>query len=323
MTALTYRLGTVADAPEVHQLSKACGWPYTLNDFQRFLGLAKDIRVCAVTNAGGNESGRIVGFGMCTTFPAVGDGSAAGLIGAMLTHPDQRKQGIGATIFNELVQASLERNEVPRLVATDLGSRVYLKNGFVKTEGYVLKRFSCNSETLKKVVDAEPQSGENRERGVRVAPTNDPAAFVQLDREFYGADRTELFGRLLKDGAVGDGKCTELVALEDGNSTPVGYAFVRFLEEKRSVDMGPFAGETMGTILCLLKSAAKLHVKDAETFWLWVRAETEFGAGLVGYLREAGFEERASVSDMIQEDFKRYDKQRKDTYVGLISPSWG
>lgn len=317
MPAYTYRRGTVDDTTACHKLSLACGWLYGLQDFRRFLSLALDIRICCLADAEGDDA--VVGMGICTTFPGHGDAAPVGLIGTMLTHPSQRHQGIGRKIFQDLVEASCERGEVPRLVATDLGRKVYSKNGFVNTEASTLKRFQCGADILRKLCDGETFNS----RGVKVALTTDEEMFAAVDKESFGADRGQLFARLVTDGASGDGKCSLLLAWEVGNDTPIGYAFVRLEETKKSVQLGPYGGSRIEVLTALIGSAARLHVDVAKSLGLWVRADIDLGKQVVSAVSESGLECIATVTDMIKADFKERDTQRKETYVGLISPSWG
>lgn len=173
------------DLEFAHGLSRLAGWNQTRRDWERFRSLAP--QGCFLAETG---SGRA---GTTTTTAYAGD---IAWIGMVLVHPDHRRQGIGTRLLEAAIHhLRIERGVTcVRLDATPEGRPLYEGLGFRAEWG--LRRW---------VRDA----GGGGTAGATGTLTKH---HLDLDREVFGADRSELLGslatgsmavRLAGDGSFG------------------------------------------------------------------------------------------------------------------------
>jgi GNAT superfamily N-acetyltransferase len=206
---MNLRLMTIADVPAGMRLKDLAGWNQTAADWERFLSASP--KGCFVAEAGG----RVVG----TATTIVYEGRFA-WIGMVLVDPEFRGRGIGTRLLNQAIEY-LDSRGVPtlRLDATPQGQPIYEKLGFIgeyEVERWILERPAgeANSPTL------GPPDLED---------------VLQLDREVFGADRSDLL-RSLVCAAPG----FTLAIRECGELA--GYAFGR--RGSRADHLGPWTAKT-------------------------------------------------------------------------------
>ncbi len=168
---MNLRVMTRADIPAGMRLKEIAGWNQTPADWERFLRASPE--GCFVAEA----DGRVVGTATTITY----EGRFA-WIGMVLVDPEYRSQGIGTRLLEKTIE-HLDAQAVPtlKLDATPQGKPIYEKLGFVseyEIERWMLKR-SPGAETTP---------------GPRARP--DLEGILQLDREVFGADRSELLRSL-------------------------------------------------------------------------------------------------------------------------------
>lgn len=167
------------DIPMAIELSDAAGWNQLAMDWQRIIDVEPEGCLGAWIDA------RLVGT---TTFVTYGDRLA--WIGMVLVHPEQRRQGIGRRLFQEIM-SELDRRgtEDIGLDATDLGRALYLDEGFVDVERIVRWHGVL-----------QPSSVANG--SIRTAREADVGAIAAFDREITGIDRSALLEHLMAEEGV-------------------------------------------------------------------------------------------------------------------------
>ena len=168
-----------SDLPDALELSRLAGWNQTQEDWGLLLRL--DPRGCF----GIEVDGRVVAT---TTLLCYGQELA--WIGMVLTKPDYRRKGFA----QRLMQAALQRSstlriESVKLDATTDGRPLYEKLGFT-TEQIVERWFRDVKQNEKN----EPHLPAGK---------NPAAALTELDREAFGADRSEVLRELAKRNSPG------------------------------------------------------------------------------------------------------------------------
>ena len=166
----TLRAMTVADIAGGLRLSHASGWNQ----------LADDWRVFIETPGSGaflvERDGAVLGTSAYIRYDSLA------WVAMMLVDPGERRSGLGS----RLLEAALEAlRDLPcvGLDATPLGAPLYRKHGFVEHSELV---------RMKGVVRLE-SAGR-----ARAMQASDLAEVCQLDREVFGADRSQLLAELLR-----------------------------------------------------------------------------------------------------------------------------
>ena len=210
------RLMTVDDIPEAMRLKDFAGWNQTAADWERFLSAGPE--GCFVAE----REGRVVG----TSTTIVYEGRFA-WIGMVLVDSQLRGQGIGTALLERAIQYLDSRN-IPcmKLDATPQGRVLYEKLGFVSEydiERWMLKR--------------EPRE---------IATTNSPVEIedvLWLDREVFGADRSELLRSLTETAP-------DFTLVSRVGAGIEGYAFGR--RGSRADHLGPWMARTEEVAATLL-----------------------------------------------------------------------
>ena len=163
----------LSDLPDALELSRLAGWNQTSDDWELLLRL--DAQGCF----GIEVDGRIVAT---TTLLCYGQQLA--WIGMVLTRPDHRRLGFA----KRLMQAALARSSIlkiksVKLDATADGQPLYEKLGFTTEE--------INERWFR-----EAGQTQNNEPGSPAA--SNAAPYQEMDREAFGADRSEVLQELAK-----------------------------------------------------------------------------------------------------------------------------
>lgn len=170
------RMGKIADADldQLHALSIAVGWPHRAEDWQFLRRVGEGVVAL-------DEIGRVLGSAMW--FPH-GDDFAT--IGMVITSPRLQANGTGQWLmrhaFDRLDGYNLGLN------ATRAAHRLYLSLGF-EPEKVV---FQCQGEAR------EPETAVALPGvSLRTVRSDEIAAVGKLDREAYGANRSQVLSELL------------------------------------------------------------------------------------------------------------------------------
>jgi GNAT superfamily N-acetyltransferase len=178
---LDFREMTAADLPDGLRLSRASGWNQTLEDWRLLLSLGPGLFRVAV------EDGRVVASG-----GAVRYGDDLAWICMILVDPEQRGQGLGTRIFDDVLDRTQEamRSGGLRAVgldATPAGRGIYLRRGFADGPSLVRMRAERKGSGLE---SCTARGGTIQDLTPAVPLTvADLEAVLAFDREAFGADR--------------------------------------------------------------------------------------------------------------------------------------
>ena len=193
MDKVNIRLLFESDIPAAMKLKEAAGWNQTEADWRRLLRLEPEGCFAAI------ENDRLVGTTTTTTY-----GDELAWIGMVLVDPQQRRRGI-ATKLMETALAYLDAKvAVIKLDATAEGEPVYEKFGF-RTESLV-QRWRAS-------IKSQPTAREET--------AIDLNALLALDRQAFGADRSQLIKHLIVDSRISP------VLVKDESGSLNGYALAR------------------------------------------------------------------------------------------------
>jgi GNAT superfamily N-acetyltransferase len=192
------RAMTGEDIPEAMSLKDLAGWNQTMADWQRFLSASPD--GCFAADC----DGRLIGTSTTIVYEA-----RFAWIGMVIVDPRYRGQGIGKALLERAVEYLDSRN-IPcmKLDATPQGRILYEKLGFVseyEIERWTLKREHTSAGIL-------PVDGG---KGIVQAIES----VLRLDREIFGADRSELLRSLAEaapDFTLVDGNAGRIEAYSFG-----------------------------------------------------------------------------------------------------------
>ncbi|MGO9568993.1 MAG: GNAT family N-acetyltransferase [Desulfomonilaceae bacterium] len=168
------RLMAVEDIPEGMRLKDLAGWNQTAADWERFLSAGPE--GCFVAEC----DGRVVGTSTTIVYE-----SRFAWIGMVLVEQRFRGRGIGTALLERAIHY-LDSQNIPcmKLDATPQGRILYEKLGFVSE--YDLERWMLKREPREIVTTKSPIEIED---------------VLRLDREIFGADRSQLL-RSLNDSAA-------------------------------------------------------------------------------------------------------------------------
>ncbi len=187
------RFMTDKDIPAVMRLKEIAGWNQTIADWQRFLFATPE--GCFVAE----HQGRVIG-----TVTTIVYEDRFAWIAQLLVDPEHRGRGTGKKLLEQAI-AYLDSRNLPcmKLDATPLGKPLYQKLGFLSE--YEIERWVLERQIDEKA--GQYQAVEIRE-------------VLRLDREIFGADRSELLRSLAEEAPE-----FTLVARRD--AAIVGYTFGR------------------------------------------------------------------------------------------------
>lgn len=219
------RLMTAEDLDAAMELKDAEGWNQTRDDWDLFLRMAPASCLVAV------EDDKVVG-----TVAGINYTNRVAWIGMMLVNRSYRGQGISKMLMKAVIQ-SLNRVASIKLDATPAGFPVYRQLGF--EEEYTLLRMVATSPE----VPDDWKVGVSKER-VKKLDVSHMSDIHDLDREVFGADRTEVLLhnlRSLPPLALGIGDATGKIS---------GYLMAR--KGTRYVHLGPLVANHDATAKLLL-----------------------------------------------------------------------
>jgi GNAT superfamily N-acetyltransferase len=210
------RLMTADDIPEAMRLKDLAGWNQTVADWVRFLSACPE--GCFVAEC----DGRVVG----TSTTIIYEGRFA-WIGMVLVEEQFRGQGIGTVLLERAIRY-LDYRNIPcmKLDATPQGRILYEKLGFLSE--YDIERWMLKGEPREIVSTKSPVEIED---------------VLRLDREIFGADRSELLRSLTETAP-------EFTLVAKGGAGIEGYAFGR--RGSLADHLGPWMARTEDVAATLL-----------------------------------------------------------------------
>jgi GNAT superfamily N-acetyltransferase len=219
---LTPRLLSTADIPAGMRLKEAAGWNQTETDWRNVLSLAPD--GCFGIECDGD---------LRATTTVVCFGRELAWIGMVLTGAAYRGQGLARRLMEHVIEY-LRRREVNwiKLDATDMGRPLYARLGF--QEETAIERWIRSPRPL-------PMRGQL------------PDPFVldsALDREAFGADRSQLLG--------------VLAGIESASVTGAGFAMGR--AGSRAAYFGPCVARSGEVARDLLAWFLEKHAAES-VYW--------------------------------------------------------
>ncbi len=258
---------TAGDFPFAVALTDTERWGFTLEDFERFLGLSPD--GCFVVEHEGERAGLLT---TCLY-------GHVGWIGNVIVSQRLRGLGLGAAIVR-LALEHLERQGARafRLWAYENTVALYAKFGFVD-DGLRSRRWIGFGH------DKHEEPAPPAPAGCSVFPLN--ALTLQqvfpLDHRFFGADRSRVLTRVALDNPR-----TGLVA-RTGEGAPAGYLLVK--GSPKGCELGPWVvdpSHASWAVPCLLEGALnRLAGQSVELGVYTQRADVE--ARLIDHGFHAGF----------------------------------
>jgi predicted N-acetyltransferase YhbS len=194
------RVMTDQDVPAGLRLNTLCGWNQTAEDWRLFLQQSPN--GCFVAEIDGNVVG---------TAATINYESRFAWIGMVLVDPESRKMGIGTQLLIKAIE-HLDKAGIStmKLDATPLGKPLYARLGFV-TE-YEIERW-----ILKRLPGWKPDS---MFAGGKGPDPRQLRKILQMDREVFGADRSNLLHSLQE-------RAPEFAIAVWENGIPHAYAFGR------------------------------------------------------------------------------------------------
>jgi GNAT superfamily N-acetyltransferase len=257
------------DLADVLQLSTLAGWNQTADDWRMLLQLAP------AGCFGIEVDGRIVASASLLTY-----GAQLGWIGMVLTHPEYRHRGLARSLFEHVLSlADSLQVQTLKLDATDQGQPLYESYGF-RVEQQI-ERWSGAGHY------------DNCDLGTAEAHTEN---FVELDRQAFGADRSELLRALAGRGGFFSGD--------------EAYALVR--PGRVASYLGPCIASTVNSARGVLREA--LSRTDAAN-WFWDLLPSNISA--VELARELGFSPQRRLLRMARGAEMAKDDQRVFAIAGF------
>ncbi len=216
------RLLRVGDFPAAMRLKEAEGWNQTEDDWRLLLDLSPE--GCFVLERAGEV------IATSTAVPYVGP---FGWVGMMLVRGDERRRGHGARMLEQAVSSLEGKGLVAALDATPSGKALYDRHGFVDLCG------------IERCVGTAP-GGRRRGPPCRDLSEDSLEEVLALDRECFGADRSDLLRGLLRREA-GRGLAWRAAGEIEG--------FLLGRPGARSFHLGPWVARTPEAAAGLLDAA--------------------------------------------------------------------
>lgn len=244
------RLMSINDLADACELSLAAGWNQTAEDWKMLLELAPD--GCF----GIETEGHLV-----SSTTVVSYGQRLGWIGMVLTRPEYRGRGFARRLFaHALAYVDSYGLETVKLDATDQGRPLYEKFGFI----------------AERPIERWSRPGASTPQLLARSSRLDPPA-IELDRDAFAADRSELLSALASRSAV--------------TSVPTGFLLAR--TGRTTAYLGPCVSSQDDTARKLI--TALLNDSPA-TSWSWdLLPANRFAVSLAS---ELGFRRRRCLTRM-------------------------
>ncbi|MEN3325570.1 MAG: hypothetical protein V7638_377 [Acidobacteriota bacterium] len=259
--AVEIRLLCESDIAAAMDLKRLAGWNQTQRDWQTLLQLEPQGCFAAVLDR------QLVGTTTTTSY-----GSELAWIGMVLVRPENRRTGIASRLLETALGYLAHRVSVVKLDATADGQQVYERFGF-EVESMV-ERWRRTGERLV-TSEAHPEA-------------LDPDAgrqIFELDREVFGANRSQLLRLLFADS------CVRPVITRNQEGRVTGYALARSGSDAAYV--GPVVSPQQRDAVELLdRLLAQLHRRA-----VYVDLNRNWGDGQK-LLIERGFEKQRDLMRM-------------------------
>lgn len=270
------------DLATMHGLAQQMSWPHRAEDCAQLLALGAGI-------AAVDGDGSTIGVGLRWSF-----GRDVGTIGLMLVAAERQGRGIGRALMTALIAESGSRALM--LNATPEGLPLYEKLGFVST-GVVRQHQGRLSEGA--VLPPAPDVP------LRRAVPADRAQLCALDAAVFGADRSELIGRLLASGDAW---------LVDRAGQPSGFAALRAFG--RGMIIGPVVAASEDEAIALVAAATRAAPPGVLRIDIPATAQ-----GLAAWLAAAGLPAIDTVTVMLRGHWPATSKGLRR--FGLALQAWG
>jgi GNAT superfamily N-acetyltransferase len=275
----TLRPMHAGDLLAMHGLAQQMSWPHRAEDCAQLLALGDGIVAVDAT-------GFTAGVGLRWSF-----GRDVGTIGLVLVAPERQGRGIGRALMKALIADSGSRALM--LNATAQGLPLYEKLGFVSTG--LVRQHQGRLSVLPPSPDVP----------LRRAVPSDRAALCALDAAVFGADRSELIGRLVASGDAW---------MIDRAGQPAGFAILRAFG--RGMIIGPVMASNEDEAIALVAAVAKAAPPGV------LRADIPAPAeGLAAWLTAAGLPAIDTVTVMLRGSWPA-TWQGLQRY-GLALQAWG
>ena len=259
--AVEIRLLRESDIAAAMDLKQLAGWNQTERDWHTLLQLEPNGCFAAVLD------NRLVGTITTTSY-----GSELAWIGMVLVRPENRRTGIASRLLETAITYLEHKVSVVKLDATADGKNVYERFGF-EIES-VVERWSRKGEP--------PVSFEQQQE---LIDDETHRQILQLDRQAFGADRSELLNQLLANSWVPP------VVTRTREGSVAGYALARAGSDAAYV--GPVVASQRSDAAELLDGILeKLDLNP-----VYVDLNRNWGDGQQ-LLRERGFEKERDLIRM-------------------------
>jgi len=265
---LTIREMTLDDVDKLHELSITVLWPHRPEDWRMLLKLGTGFVGC-------DPIGRIVASGMW--FP-IGDHFAT--IGMVITSPRLQALGGGRWIMKHVMAQCENRNII--LSSTKAGYRLYQSLSFQPVN--TVFQYQGIAKPLDK-------SHFEAHSGVRQLEINDKESILQLDKNAFGADRSNFIKAILE-------KSKGSVLIRDDKI--IGFALCR--KFGRGHVIGPVVAQNKEDAMALIAPHVNQHIGR------FLRIDTtEQDIAFTNFLKSSGMQEFDTVTSMISKPFKKTD----------------
>jgi predicted N-acetyltransferase YhbS len=230
-------------------LSRQAQWPHRLEDWSLTLALSQGL---VAVDAEAPDGAQVVGTVLMTPY-----GEDAATINMVIVDEGWRGQGLGRRLMDEAM--ALAGDRPLRLVATTDGLPLYEKLGFREVGTVLQHQGEGGPVPLFATEDVTPAGADDR------------AAIAALDRQAFGADRSQLLERFAERGSF---------TLLRRNGAPVGFAALR--------DFG--RGQVIGPVVAPDVDGAKALIGPviAANPGKFLRVDTTTDTGLGPWLADCG-----------------------------------
>jgi GNAT superfamily N-acetyltransferase len=237
------RVITAADIPGAMRLKEAAGWNQTEQDWRNLMRLAPE--GCFGVDVDGK---------LAATTTAVTFGRDLAWIGMVLTHPENRGQGLARKLMEHALRYLEGRAAWIKLDATDMGRPLYEKLGF---------REECKIERWSRPANTHNSAGLTPD-GCAVPLSR---SMKELDSAACGADRSEMLSILVQI---------------ESRATPTAYAMGR--AGSKATYFGPCVARSGNEAAALLDEFLECH--PGESIYWDLLPHNEEAAGIA---TERGF----------------------------------
>ncbi len=268
-------------------LKDEAGWNQTVDDWQVFLAGEQNVNYAAV------DGERLVG-----TVTGINYENKVAWIGMMIVDEAYRGKGISKKLMTLAIEGLRQNCASIKLDATPLGLPVYAKLGF--HEEYTILRM------VNPCVDALPSTDIDR-GGIRPVTENDSDGIIELDRQIFGAGRSDLISQMIN-------RLPEKSFLFEDKDRITGFVIGR--EGTRFVQIGPVTA---------------LREKDAEILITKALGDLkgsavvidvpEDKAGIISMLKTIGFEVQRPLYRMYLE--KNLFPGKPEYQYAICGPEFG